>query len=108
MVQIARTDLNFEREAMVAPWGFKGGFVSEAWHTIAKMESVSGQRGVGLGIQGILWSDAEVFARCSEAAGNCLMLLMTDHALQLAKESAFDSPMDLLDRLLPRTYEYGR
>src|SRR5262249_36764494 len=68
----------------------------------------SGQSGVGLGIQGILWSDAEVFARCSEAAGNCLMLLMTDHALQLAKESAFDSPMDLLDRLLPPTYAYGR
>jgi L-alanine-DL-glutamate epimerase-like enolase superfamily enzyme len=108
MIQLARTGLNFEREPMAAPFGFKGGFLTEIWQTVARMESVTGQKGVGLGVQSILWSDAEVFARCSEAAGNCLMLLLSSNALRKAEESPFESPMDLLDRILPSVYAYGR
>src|SRR5438046_1976640 len=107
MIRIARTNLNFEREPMAAPWGFKGGFVTEAWPTVARMESESGKSGIGLGAQGVLWSDPGVFASCSEAAGNAMMFLLTSYALQAAKEIPFETPLDLLDPLLAMTYEYG-
>jgi L-alanine-DL-glutamate epimerase-like enolase superfamily enzyme len=93
---------------MAAPWGFKGGFLTEIWQVVAGMESLSGHRGVGLGVQSVLWSDSEVFAGYSEAAGNCLMLLLSAYALQRAVQMPFETPMDLLERLLPITYEYGR
>jgi L-alanine-DL-glutamate epimerase-like enolase superfamily enzyme len=108
MTHIVRTNLNFEREPMAAPWGFKGGFVTEGWQTVALLEGANGQRGVGLGVQGVLWSDPQVFAACAEAAGNSMMLLMTAHALRAAQGRTFSSPPELLDELLPRTHAYGK
>src|SRR5581483_7197041 len=108
MIRITRTNLNFEREAMAAPFGFKGGYVHEAWQSVALLESDTGKRGLGLGTQGVLWSDPEVFGRNSEAAGNGLMLLLTGYALRAAQDVPFETPTDLLERLLPLTYEYGK
>jgi L-alanine-DL-glutamate epimerase-like enolase superfamily enzyme len=108
MINISRTSLNFEREPMAAPWGFKGGFLSELWQSVALLESAGGRRGVGLGVQSVLWCDPRVFANTSEAGGNSLMLLMTDYALRAACGTSFETPIDLLDRLLPLTYEYGK
>lgn len=108
MIRITRTNLNFEREAMAAPFGFKGGYVHEAWQSVALLESDTGKRGLGLGTQGVLWSDPEVFGRNSEAAGNSLMLLLTGYALRAAREVPFETPTDLLERLLPLVYEYGK
>lgn len=108
MIKVKRTNSNFEREPFLAPFGFKGGYLSEGWQTVAMIESESGRRGVGLGTQGVLWSDAAVFSANSEAAGNSLMYLMTANALRSAERMDFDTPIDLLDRLLPITCEYGR
>jgi hypothetical protein len=108
MIRIARTDLNFEREPMAAPWGFKGGYLSELWQSVAMLESDGGRRGVGLGVQSVLWCDPRVFVSTSESAGNAMMLLMTAHALREAKGRSFETPLDLLDALLPSTLEYGK
>lgn len=108
MIRIDRTNLNFEREPLATPFGFKGGFLSELWQTIALLTSETGKRGVGLGVQSVLWSDPAVFAAHAEAAGNALMLLLTDHALRMAEGLAFETPLDLLDALLPLTFEYGQ
>jgi L-alanine-DL-glutamate epimerase-like enolase superfamily enzyme len=107
-VRIRRTNLDFEREPLIAPFGFKGGFLSEIWQTIALVEGESGQRGIGLGVQSVLWSDPAVFVSCSEAAGNAIMLLLTSFALQEAQKISFESPIELLEDLLPRTMEFGR
>ena len=61
---IAKTSCQFEREPMVRPFGFKGGYLTEEWIVSAYVRSTSGLHGIGLGTQSSLWSDAKVFARC--------------------------------------------
>ena len=108
MIRITRSNLNFEREPLATPFGFKGGFLTELWQTVALLTSESGQRGVGLGVQSVLWSDPRVFAANSEASGNALMLLLASHALHAAEGQAFETPLDLLDALVPPTFAYGQ
>ncbi len=108
ILSIAGTNINFEREAMAAPFGFKGGYLRESWQAVALLESATGKRGVGLGTQSVLWSDPQVFLRNPEAAGNSLMFLTTAYALRAAQEIPFETPTDLLEHLLPLTYDYAR
>src|SRR5437868_1464486 len=108
MTRIVRTGLNFERERMKAPWGFKGGFITECWQSIARVESEAGESAVGLGAQGVLWSDPAVFAGCSEAAGNAKMLLLTSAALDEVKQADFETPLDLLDSLVAAVHARGK
>lgn len=108
MIRITKTANNFEREPMRAPFGFKGGYLTEAWQTVALLESEAGRQGLGLGTQSVLWSDAQIFLKHSESAGNSLMYLMTAHALDAARGMSFNTPMDLLETLLPQVYKYGQ
>ncbi|MCE5323516.1 L-alanine-DL-glutamate epimerase [bacterium] len=108
MIEIKKINSNFEREPLISAFGFKGGYLSELWQSAVMMESASGCRGTGLGTQSTLWSDAGIFANNSESAGNSLMYLITAHALKLAEGMSFDTPLDLLDKLLPATYDYGK
>jgi L-alanine-DL-glutamate epimerase-like enolase superfamily enzyme len=107
-IRIARADANFERETLIRPFGFKGGYMTEIWQTIAMLESAAGAREVGLCTQNVLWSDAKVFADHSESGGNALMFALTERALQLAEGRAFETPVDLLDGLLDEVYAYGK
>ncbi len=107
LIRISRTDCNFEREPLVAPFGFKGRYLTELWQTVAMMESDTGATGLGLGTQSPLWSDGTVFSENSEAAANSLMYLLTSHALKLAEGRTFETPFDLLDELLPEVHEHG-
>lgn len=108
MIKIKRIKSSFERCDFLMPFGFKGGYVTGGLQVVSLMESINGCIGLGLGVQGVLWSDAAVFAKHSEAEGNDLMYKMTQFALQRAAETSFETPLDLLDRLLPATYEYGK
>jgi L-alanine-DL-glutamate epimerase-like enolase superfamily enzyme len=107
-IGIAGVSANFERETLVRPFGFKGGYMTEIWQTIAMLESDKGTRKVGLCTQNVLWSDATVFADHSESGGNALMFALTERALQLAAGRSFQTPVDLLDGLLDEVYEYGK
>ncbi len=107
MIRIKRTSSNFEREPLISPFGFKGGYLSELWQSVALIESENGHKGLGLGTQSTLWSDAGIFTGNSESAGNGLMYLMTAYALKEAEGMEFDTPIDLLEKLLPITYDYG-
>jgi hypothetical protein len=108
MTRVFSSSLDFEREPLAAPWGFKGGFLTELWQAVAALEGEDGRRRVGLGTQSVLWCDPRVLTSRSEPAGNAAMLMMTDHALRLAAGQEFDRPPDLLDRLLEPTLAYGR
>jgi len=107
-VTIAAVDSNFEREPLIRPFGFKGGYMSEIWQTMAMMQSSSGVEKVGLCTQSVLWSDASVFASHSEAAGNALMYNISERALQLCKGKSFETPIALLEEILDEVYEYGK
>jgi L-alanine-DL-glutamate epimerase-like enolase superfamily enzyme len=108
MITIRRTNMAFEREPLVLPFGFKGGYIRELWQCVVLMESEKGNRGLGLSTQSVLWSDAAVFSHTPESVGNALMHLMTAHALKSAQGMEFKDPFDLLDKLLPITHDFGK
>ena len=106
-MRIESTQSNFVREPLLAPFGFKGGYLSELWQVIARL-STKDHTGLGLGIQSVLWSDAQVFTSTSQAGGNAYMFAMTDYALKLAKGMEFSDPFTLLQELYPKVYAYGK
>lgn len=107
-ITIKEVDSNLEREPLIRPFGFKGGYMTEIWQTAAFMQSESGTRKIGLCTHNVLWSDAKVFAAHSEPGGNALMYALTERALQIAKGQSFKTPVDLLDNILDEVYEYGK
>ncbi len=107
-ITIAATGCNFEREPMVRPFGFKGGYLTEEWIVSAYLRSTSGKHGIGLGTQNCLWSDARLFATHAEAGSNAIMFAMTQYALKLLEGKTFTSPVELNDWLWPQVWEYGK
>lgn len=107
-IAITETNSNFEREPLIRPFGFKGGYMTEIWQTAAWIKSESEAEKVGLCTQNVLWSDATVFSSFSESGGNSIMYAMTDYALQKIKGITFTSPVDLLDEILDDVYRYGQ
>ena len=107
-ITIEKVNCNFEREPFIRPFGFKGGYIHEEWQTVTSIQSSSGNFGIGLSNQSVLWSDAGVFTEHSEAGGNTLMFAMQEYALQLLKNTTYTNPVELLDRIVPEVYEYGK
>lgn len=107
-MRITRADLNFEREALAKPFGFKGGYLSEIWQAAVKLESDTDHTAIGLGVQSVLWSDATVFAGHTESGGNALMLAMTEHALQCLKGQSIGDPISAIEEILPEVLAYGK
>ncbi|MFT6809873.1 MAG: L-alanine-DL-glutamate epimerase-like enolase superfamily enzyme [Saprospiraceae bacterium] len=107
-IKITNVNSNFEREPLLRPFGFKGSAMTNVWQTMAYLKSDSGIHKIGLGTQNVLWSDSKVFAANSENGGNALMYAMSERALQIIKGQSFTSPVELLDRILPEVYDYGK
>jgi hypothetical protein len=107
-IRITQVDCRSEREPMIRPFGFKGGFLSEIWQVATLLESESGICKIGLYNPSVLWSDANVFSAFSEDDGNALMVEMTRKALEMVKGMTFSDPLELLDRVLGPVHEYGK
>ncbi|MEO8762930.1 MAG: enolase C-terminal domain-like protein [Ginsengibacter sp.] len=107
-IRVKNVSSDFEREPLGTPYRFKGSAITEGWQTAAWLESDSGLHAIGLGTQGILWSDSKVFFEHSESGGNALMYAMTGRALQIMKGNSFTDPLELLDELLPEVLDYGK
>jgi L-alanine-DL-glutamate epimerase-like enolase superfamily enzyme len=107
-IRISKVNSNFEREPLIRPFGFKGGYMTEIWQSVSYLESASGNHTIGLCTQSILWSDAHVFASHSESGGNALMYAMTERAMQIVNGQSFKTPLELLDVLYPEVYEFGK
>lgn len=107
-ITITEVNSNFEREPLIRPFGFKGGYMTEIWQTVNYLKSSSGEHQIGLCTQNVLWSDAGVFAAHSESGGNALMFALTERALQVMKGQSFSTPVELLDNILPEVYAYGQ
>lgn len=106
--RIASVGLGFEREKLQAPFGFKGAHMDELWQVVVLLQDENGNEGIGLGVQSVLWSDSSVFAEFSPAAGNSIMLLLTERALSLLKGQSVRDPMAMLEDILPEVLEYGK
>jgi L-alanine-DL-glutamate epimerase-like enolase superfamily enzyme len=108
LIKITDVSSNFEREPLIRPFGFKGGYMREIWQTAALVKSESGFHKIGTCSQSILWSDAQIFSSHSESGGNALMFSMTEYGLSLLRGRSFTDPVTLLDELWPEVYEYGK
>jgi len=107
-IKIESVDSNFEREPLVRPFGFKGGYMTEIWQTANFLQSATGIKKVGLSSQGVLWSDASVYEAHSESGGNALMYALTEYALQLIRGCVFNDPIELQNQILEEVYQYGK
>lgn len=103
-IQVVHTAADFEREKLMHPFGFKGGYLTELWQVAASMESEAGYSAIGLATQSVLYGDADLFAQLSEAGGNALMFVLMNKAMQRVKETCFSTPIDLMDTILPQVY----
>src|SRR5690625_3082437 len=103
-IKLASVGSNFEREPLVRPFGFKGGYLSELWQGISLLQSVSGIEKIGLSTQSTLWSDAKVFSSHTESGGNTLMYAIMEYALQLIEGESFRDPIELQKRILDEVY----
>lgn len=107
-ILIEEINCQFEREPLIRPFGFKGGYMKQIWQVAALMKSSGGVQGLGLGTQNVLWSDQAVFASTTESGGNCLMLAVTNYALQLVRGRSFKNPIELQDQIFDEIYHYAK
>ena len=108
MDTIVSAELGVVREPLRAPFGFKGGTLSELWQVCVRLTLDSGESGTGVGVQSVLWSDPAVFCAYDEAGGNEKMLDVTRHALDLLRGMAFTTPPEMLAALVPVLMEAAR
>lgn len=108
MIRISKQKQVINKEPLSSPFGFKGAYLTELWQSIVRLESVSGASGIGLGVQSILWSDANLFVRYGEQRGNELMNQLTSFALEQLEQVQFEHPIELMDRLIQPTYQHGQ
>lgn len=106
--KILKTHLGFEREKLMAPFGFKGAHINELWQVSVLLQDEDGNEGLGVGVQSVLWSDSAVCAQYSPSAGNSVMLLLTEYAITLLKGQTMKSPIEMLEDIIPEVHRYGK
>lgn len=105
-IRIRRTDLEFVREPLRAPFGFKGRSLTELWQTVAKLESES-YTAVAPCVESVLWSDGQVFGENPPAVSSAMMMLVTNRALKLLEGESFTTPPEVIYGLLPELKRYA-
>ena len=106
-MKVVKTSCTYVPERLKAPFGFKGGFLSELWQVVCKIETEK-EIGVGVGIQSVLWSDAGVFTTNPEEVGNTYMYKVTMYALKLLEGKEGNTPIELIDGIYEETLRYAR
>ena len=96
MSVIVRTDLEFVRERLKSPFGFKGRYLDELWQTVALI-ATDRHTAAAPATESVLWSDGAVFGENPPAAANALMMTVTARALRLLEGRELRRPDLMLD-----------
>lgn len=104
-IRVVNTGAEFEREKLNGPFGFKGGYLSELWQAVSKLKTDSGESAIGIATQSILYADADLFADNTESGGNALMFVLVNEALKLVKQTPFQHPVELMEKIMPALQE---
>lgn len=99
MACISDVALNFTREPLRKAFGFKGGYMNELWNIICRIRLSDGMEGFGVGVQSVLWADADFFAAHSPVGSNAMMLSVTEKAVSLLKGMEYTNPVDLQKKI---------
>lgn len=105
-INIRRCDLEFVREPLRAPFGFKGRSLTELWQTVAKLESDS-YTAVAPCVESVLWSDGGVFGENPPAVSSAMMMMVTNRALRMLEGETFTDPPEVIDALVPELKRYA-
>ncbi|MFA5245379.1 MAG: enolase C-terminal domain-like protein, partial [Pedobacter sp.] len=97
----------FEREKLIRPFGFKGGYLTELWQIASRLRSESGISKTGLATQSVLYGDADLFTMHSESDGNKLMYSLVKRISEIIRQTPFHNPVGLLDEILPEVISQG-
>ena len=97
-----------EKEPLIQPFGFKGGYLTELWQSVVRLTGSGGYHTIGLGTQSVLWSDSEIFQNNSETDGNRMMYAITERALEMIRGMDFDNPISLQENILEETHAFGK
>ncbi len=108
MEKITSAGLTWNAEPLKTGFGFKGGSLTELWQVTCRVSTDAGRSASGQSVQSVLWSDAAVFARLGQTAGNEKMLALTRYALSLLPGMALEAPPVMLEKLLPEVLAMGR
>jgi len=108
MIKVNRCNGNFEREPLLAPFGFKGQYIKELWQSVVLMESDNGYKGLGLGVQSVLWSDPQILSKYGGVGGDNIMFLLTSYALKVIEGMEYDTPVNLLEQIFPEVYRFAK
>jgi L-alanine-DL-glutamate epimerase-like enolase superfamily enzyme len=106
-MHIIKTETAYEIRELKSPFGFKGSALTGLWQTAVTLTS-DRHSALGLGVQSVLWSDSEIFAKYGEEKGNQMMFEVTKYATKLLMSHTFETPYEVLGYLLPRAIEFGR
>lgn len=104
---IEKVSLQFDREPLIQPFGFKGGYLDELWQSFCEIHVSDGKSGRGMGVQSVLWADADTFVEHSQAGANAMMLAVTEKALGLLKGKKFTDPIALMHTIFPECHAYA-
>lgn len=105
-IHIKKCDLEFVREPLRAPFGFKGRYLTELWQTAAKIESDNFTAAAPC-VESVLWSDAAVFGENPPAVSSAMMMMVTNRALKMLEGESFGSPLDVIDAIVPELKIYA-
>ncbi|WP_220392920.1 L-alanine-DL-glutamate epimerase [Chitinophaga lutea] len=108
LIRVSKAAAQFEREPLVRPFGFKGNYLTELWQIATRLTSASGNTATGLATQSVLYGDAELFAAHTEMKGNAMMFALVQKTLDIVKATAFTTPVDLQEKILPRVIAAGK
>ena len=106
-MKIEKAKVAYENEELKTAFGFKGNALTYLQQTVVVLEG-EGQSAVGVGVQSVLWSDAEVFKKYGETEGNRLMYELTGFAAERISDKEFDSPQQIIDEIFDDCYEYAK
>ena len=107
-LKVIHTGYAVEKEKLRFPFGFKGAFLTELWQAVSYVKDLSGNYGVGLGTQSVLYGDADTFASTDETTGNSWMLEVSKTALKWLENKEFNTPMDAIEQLVPYFEQEGK
>ena len=100
MLKIQKCNVAHVKEALISPFGFKGGYLTQLWQSVVKVEC-DGYFAASPCTQSVLWSDPKVFSAFPGEKGDEIMLSVTKKACEMLEGMSFNTPDELIPALLP-------
>lgn len=106
MLKIQKCSVTHVREKLISPFGFKGGYLTELWQSVVKIEA-DGITAVAPCTQSVLWSDPKVFNTFPGEKGDSIMLSVTQKACECLEGMSFNTPDELIPQILPELKKHA-